>query len=186
MNVIKNFVSVAILSCFLVGCGSSKAPLSAQGEKEVLVPCSGVEFVSTPDFMRASDMAISTSLSLSKKKALLSAKSKLASNIKSTIKKVADDYYVSYQKEEMEDSKRRFEDMTRTIVDQQLSNVRIICDKTTKADDGMYRSYVAVEMSLSELMSKLNAKISMDDKDDLDFNYDKFKELFEKRVATTK
>lgn len=183
MKKLTKIAGVALCSIFLLSCGSSKPAYSVKGEKEVLVPCAGVEYLTNADFFRASAMAVANDIDLAKRKALISVRAKLAGTIRATVKSTTDDYYLSYQNAQQEEGKRRIEELTTTIVDQQISGARIICDKTTLADDGKYRAYIALEVSTNDMMELIASKLSTSDKEKIDFDYKRFKKTLQKRSS---
>jgi hypothetical protein len=82
-------------------------------------------------------------------------------------------------KEEVEE---RFESLNREIVDQTLSGIKTLCEKLVKTDNGTYKTYVALELSADELVSKYNERLSKDERLKIDYDYEKFKETFEKEM----
>ena len=72
--------------------------------------------------------------------------------------------------------------MGRTIVDQELTGAIKICDKLTQKPDGRYTAYLAVELSGGDLLSKYNESLSKDERIKADYNYEKFKEVFEEEM----
>lgn len=181
MKKLTQIVGFSLCSFMLVNCGSAKPSYSVKGEKEVLVPCAGVEYLSDTNHFRASAMAMASSIDLAKRKALISVKAKMAGTIRSTVKGATDDYYLSYQNAQEEEGKRRIEELTTTLVDQQITGARIICDKTTLADDGKYRAYVALEVTTADLMKTLSSKLSDLDKQKMDFDSSRFKKSLQKQ-----
>lgn len=54
--------------------------------------------------------------------------------------------------------------------------------KLVKTDQGTYKTYVAIELSADELVSKYNERLSKDDRLKIDYDYTKFKETFDKEM----
>ena len=82
-------------------------------------------------------------------------------------------------KEEVEE---RFESLNREVVNQTLSGIRTICEKLMKTDQGSYKTYIAIELSADELVAKYNERLSKDERLRIDYDYEKFKETFEKEM----
>jgi hypothetical protein len=82
-------------------------------------------------------------------------------------------------KEEVEE---RFEQLNREIVDQKLTGLKTICEKLMKSEDGSYKTYIAIELSADDLVASYNEKMSKDDRLKIDYDYEKFKETFEKEM----
>lgn len=183
-----NFCMVMLLSLVLASCGSSKQAVAQavpQVAQDVAIEthCSGPEFMTNKEYFRASAMGLSTDQTIAKKKALSSVRTEIATSISAKVKAVTDDYVSSYQQGENDESKRRYQELSRTVVDQQLSGTRIICEKTMKTPDGKYKVYVAMELAGKEIMDAMAARIKNDDKLKIDFEYEKFKKVFEDEMS---
>lgn len=177
-----NYLSLVVLvaAALIVGCkGKEKAPA---GEKEVVVPCSGPEYFTTAKFFRANSIGESQDQVTSKKKALTNARNELAQAINTTVKTVTDNYVNSREMNNKEEVEERFESLNREIVDQTLSGIVTKCEKLMKTDQGTYKTYVAIELSAEELVSKYNERLSKDERLKIDYDYEKFKETFEKEM----
>jgi hypothetical protein len=48
--------------------------------------------------------------------------------------------------------------------------------------DGNYKTYIAIELSADDLVKKYNERLSSDDKLKIDYDYQKFKETFDKEM----
>ena len=72
--------------------------------------------------------------------------------------------------------------MNREVVEQQLTGVRTICEKLMKTGTGSYKTYIALELSASDLVSAYNEKLSKDERLKIDYDYEKFKETFDKEM----
>lgn len=178
----SNYVSLVVLIAvaLIAGCkGKEKAP---SGEKEVIVPCSGSEYFTTAKFFRANSIGESQDQVTSKKKALTNARNELAQAINTTVKTVTDNYVNSREMNNKEEVEERFESLNREIVDQTLSGIVTKCEKLMKTDQGTYKTYVAIELSAEELVSKYNERLSKDERLKIDYDYEKFKETFEKEM----
>jgi hypothetical protein len=69
------------------------------------------------------------------------------------------------------------------VVDQKLTGTRTICEKMMKVDGtGNYKCYVAIELSAQDLLAAYNERLSKDDKLKIDYDYEKFKETFDKEM----
>jgi hypothetical protein len=171
---------LALGGIVMIGCKSKeKAP---KGEVEVVVPCSGSEFFTSNKFFRANSIGESQDQVTSKKKALANARAELAASIQTTVKAVTDNYTNSREMNNKEEVEERFEQLNREIVDQQLTGLKTICEKLMKTDQGTYKTYVAIELSADELVSKYNERLSKDERLKIDYDYEKFKETFDKEM----
>jgi hypothetical protein len=98
------------------------------------------------------------------------------------MKVVGDNYVNSTEVNNKEQITETFQEMTRTIVDQNLKGAVEICEKLTQKPDGSYVSYVALELSGERLANSYAEKLAADDKLKADYNYEKFKDTFNKEM----
>lgn len=172
------FVLIGVVA---ISCKSKKEQLPA-GEKEVNIPCSGPDYFTTNKFFRANSLGESSDLVASKKKAMDNARAELAASIQSTVKTVTDNYLNSREFNNKEDLEERFEQLNRTIVNQTLTGIKMICEKQVQTSSGSYRTYVAIELSADDIVSSYNERLSKDERLKIDYDYEKFKETFDKEM----
>ncbi len=186
-------LSIALSALMLLGglsaCKSKKKMAAADaakppgGETEVKVLCSGPEFFTDDKVFRANNLGESMDQATSKKKAMANARADLASAIQTRIKGVIDNYVNSREMNNKEEVHERFEGLTREVLDQKLVGVKTICEKQVKVDaTGNYKCYVAIELSAQDLLAAYNDRLSKDDKLKIDYDYEKFKETFDKEM----
>jgi len=177
------FVSAALVAGLsMQSCKNKKETPKQQGEVELKLYCSGDEYFSNKDYFRANAVGESMDQMTAKKKAMSNAKSQLASDMQSTMKVVSDNYVKSSEFNNKEEVLERFEENARTVVNQELIGVKTICEKITKTTDNTYKYYIAIELSGNELMSKYNESLTKDENLKIDYNYEKFKETFDKEM----
>lgn len=179
-------ILLCAVAFMVASCGSSKKSVSstaASADVEVIVPCAGPEFYTSADYFRANAMGTSHSLEISSQKAMTAARTKLAAAIEATIKTVTDNYTSSYEENEKEEARGRFQSLTREVVSQKLNGVRVTCSKTMQnPQGGQYKSYVAIELAGNEIASAINDGVSADSKLRTDFEYQKFREVFNEEM----
>jgi hypothetical protein len=173
---------VALGGVFMIGCKSKKEAKAPKGETEVVIPCSGPDFFTTTKAFRANSIGESQDQVTAKKKALTNARNELAQAIQTTVKTVTDNYVNSREMNNREEIEERFESLNREVVNQTLSGIRTICEKNMLTQQGTYKSYVAIELSADELVTKYNERLSKDERLKIDYDYEKFKETFEKEM----
>jgi hypothetical protein len=186
MKVYYKFTSLVMLAAlaFVIvtsGCKSKEKATTVkdQGETLIEVYCSGPEFQSNNEYFRANQVGESLDQATAKKKAMSNTRADLASAIQTTVKGVIDNYVNSRELNNVEDAEERFESLTREVVDQKLTGVKTICEKTTKTSTGNYKTYIALELAGDELMNAMNARLSQDDKLKIDYDYEQFKKTFD-------
>ncbi len=153
------------------------------GMKEVITPCSDAEFRSDATFFRATGTASSQDQSTCKRKALLDANTNLATSINNTIKAVTERYTSERQIAKASEFEEKFEQMVRDVVSQQLSGVVTACSKMFTKDDGLYYSYIAVEMAKDDLMNNISSGVSKNQKLQLDYDRMKFEKIFNEEMG---
>jgi hypothetical protein len=72
-----------------------------------------------------------------------------------------------------------FNNLARTIVNQELRGAIIICEDLTQKTDGSFVSYIAIELSGEQIAQAYNERLSKDERIMAEFNYENFKETFE-------
>ena len=171
--------AVASAGLLLSSCGSkTKVP---KGETELVLPCS--EFKSDKKTFRVYSFGESADMNVAKKKALSNAKTELAGMVSTTMKVVADNYVKSMEVNNVEEVLERFEENSRSVIDQRLSGVVVACDRVTKvASTNKFKYYIALELDGEKIVKDYYKALSKNDKIMVDYNYEKFKETFEKEM----
>ena len=77
----------------------------------------------------------------------------------------------------------KFEQLARDVVNENLSDVRIMDEKIFKETDNKYTYWVAIEMSKQEVLKSMNNKISKNKKLQLDYDKMKFEEVFNSEMT---
>lgn len=175
---------IALPMAIMPGCKSSKkaAQTSVPDETEVVRYCYGPEYQSDKEHFRASATGESMDQMMSEKKAVTEARSKMAAQIETLVKTVTDNYGKSGEMNGKEELMKRYETLTREVVNQKLSGTIEICNKQTKTKTGNYKTYVTLELGGPDVLSALNSKLSNDEMLKIDYNYEKFKKTFEEEM----
>lgn len=167
----------------VVSCGGKKkttATSSALGT-ELVLPCSDNEFFSDKTHFRGTGMAEGTNLASTRRRANLDANAALAASVNRTIKSVTDRYTQDITVGDANEFAEKFEDLTRSVVNQTLNNVATVCSKVFERD-GRYNVYVAVEVDKDEMMNNISSRISRDDRLRLDYDKMKFERIFDEEM----
>jgi hypothetical protein len=180
----SNYLLIATLAIVLMGGISgckSKNVVSAKSEVGDIIeelPCE-TQGRSDKKYFRASAMSTSSDLSLAKEKALLQAKQRLVTLINSSTKSVTDRYVNEREMGDASEFEQKFENMTREVADETINNIVVICEKASVMKDGKYHGFVAIEVDKDDVLNGINRKISNDNKLQLDYDKQKFQEIFE-------
>ena len=184
-NMYKLLLTLPLLLTAL-SCGSTKVTVPVD-EVVQSTPCFGPEYFSTEDAFRASAIGESMDQMTARKKAMANARQELATNISATINVVGDNYVKATENNNVEQVLEQFQSLGRTVVNQKLSGVVQICETNTRSKStGNYKYYVAIELGSQELMSNLAETLSNDKVLQVDYNYEKFKDTFEKEMSKLK
>lgn len=180
---VSQIVMLAVLVMVFVisGCKSKEKAASVKDQGETLIEtyCSGPEFQSDNEYFRANQLGESMDQATAKKKAMSNTRADLAAAIQTTVKAVIDNYLNSRELNKVEDLEQKYEALSREVIDQKLTGVKTICEKTTKTSEGNYKTYIALELAGDELMNAMNARLSQDDKLKIDYDYEQFKKTFD-------
>lgn len=180
-------LTALMLSGAMTACKSKKKvveePKNPDGEVEVIIPCSGPEFFTNDKVFRANSLGESMDQATAKKKAMSNARADLAAAINTQVKAVIDNYVNSREMNNREEVGERYESLAREVIDQRLSGTRTICEKVMRVTgSGNYKAYVAIELSAQDLLSAYNERLSSDERLRIDYDYEKFKETFDKEM----
>jgi len=176
------FLAVTLLATTAVSCKKKKEVKLPEGEKEVVVPCSGPEFFTDKKTFRANAMGESQDQMVAKRKALSNTRDELARSINTKVKAVTDNYVNSREFNNKEEVEERYENLTREVVDQELAGTKTICEKLVKTQQGTYKYYIALELTTDDLLESYNKrmqKLTNDERIKIDYDYEKFKKTFE-------
>lgn len=170
--------AIAILT--LAGCKSKKQSIQKDtGSVEITLPFSTKEYRSDENNFRSKQVGKSPDLATAKKIAYQNAKSEMAGNINSTVKRVTDQYTNQRTVGNTQEFENKFEELAREVVNLEMSNVKEIGEKTFKEPDGAYSYWIALEADKKTVFEKLDAKISNDAKLKLDYDKQKFQQIFD-------
>jgi len=175
-----------IVAPSMQSCKSSKKVSKESGEVAITTYCSGPEYFSDDEFFRANNSGESTNQSMAKKKAMSNARLDLAASIQTQVKAVIDNYFSSYTSGGEIDDKERYEGLSREVVNQELNGIRTKCEQLVKLENGNYKYYIAIELAGDEILNGMKDRISSDEKLKIDFQYEKFKEEFQKEMEQFK
>lgn len=180
MLILAVCVAMAVVSC------SKKTVDLSAGDVEVIIPCSGPDYRTNKKHLRASGMGLSGDINIAKKKAMAEATAALASHASSLVERVATNYASSYQMSEAEESKQKFEDMSKIVVKEKLSGISVICEKVMRTQDGKYKAYIALELVGSDLLEGIHQTMTRgmtgENKLRIDYEYEKYKQEFDKEM----
>lgn len=178
-----------LLSVCLVSCSSARKQKSVpmvEGETEVSIPLSGAEYQSDAANWRSVQLGTSSDVSMAKKIALQHARQELASEVNSQVKGVMENYGESLTEVEDATYEKIYQELVRTVVDQQLHSAVMVGEKLYRLADGKYRYHVCLEMNKEALKEQLAEELAKDKRLKLQFNREQFKKVFDQELGEAK
>jgi len=185
MKTIKHItlgILIAGAAINFTSCKGKEKAKAPKGETEIKVACAGKDYLSSKTKFRASAVGESLDQATAKKKAMSNAKTELAGSISTTIKATIDNYVNSREFNNKETVEERFEGLSREVISQKLSGVKVICGKPFNTPQGKIKYYVCLELGADELVDAINERLTKDESLKIDYDYEKFKETFNKEM----
>jgi hypothetical protein len=144
----------------LAGCKSKKTtPVQKEtGAVEITVPFSSKEYRSDENYFRAKQVGKSPDLATAKKIAFQNARAEMAANIQATVKRVTDQYTNQRSVGNAQEYENKFEELTREVVNMQMSNVKEIGEKIFKEPDNSYSYWIAIEAGKKEVFENIQRR----------------------------
>lgn len=178
-------IAVVVPSALFFSCKSNK-PDTIKATNEVGkvlegIPCEK-ESVSNNKFFRAGAIATSTDLNLSKEKALLLAKQRVATLIQSRIKSVTERYVNESEIQNQSDFEQKFENLTREVIDLQMGDITMNCSKTSVLEDKRYRTFLSVEISKKDFYDRVVDQTLNNKKVQIDYDKMKFEKIYNEEM----
>ena len=167
----------------LVGCKDKEETAvstpETRGESRVVEYCSGDQYLSNGEYFRASATGSSPQREIAKKIARQNAEATLARAIEVTVEIVAENQATQLGFNTTEEATSKFNELSRSIVNKQLSGAITICQELTMTPDNKYISYLAIELSGQKLADAYAEGLKADERIRAEYNYEQFKETFE-------
>ncbi len=183
----KAALLILAMGLVMAACKKKEEVQAPAGEVLINEYCAGPEYFSNDEFFRSNGLGESMDQATAKKKAFSNARADLASAINTTIQGTIDNYVNSREFNNREEVEERFEGLTREVLDQELTGTKTICQKAVKVtDSGNYKYYVAIELSGQDLIGAMNERLSQDERLRIDYDYEQFKETFEREMEKLK
>ena len=182
MKKVTLFLLPIIASLIIVSC-KSKKPVSIakqEGQIEILTPFESKEYQTDAENFRAVESGRSPDLSTAKQIATQNARSLMAANVNAKVKKVASNFTKQQTVGNPQEFANDFISQSLEVVNEELSNTHQIGQKTFQdPSDKSYTVWIALEANKKSIFEKLDSKISGDKKLKLDYDKQKFQQIFE-------
>ena len=106
----------------------------------------------------------------------------MAGIIETKIKEVSKIYTIDRKIDGESDYSEKFQNETRSVVNNTLKDLSTICKKTTQKTDGTYNTFIAYECSKDVIYNGIKKTLSNDQKLRQDYDEMKFKEVFDQEM----
>ncbi|HHP7242415.1 MAG TPA: LPP20 family lipoprotein [Cyclobacteriaceae bacterium] len=174
------FLIVVVL---LVSAGCSKKLKQTDTKlKEIEQPFQSNKYFSDKKHFRSIGEGRAQDLTVAKRIAETNARQSIASQIEVKVRSVGEQYLQNRSFENRLSTNTKYEEITRTVIDQILPNIEIFDQKSYQNKKGDYVHYVAMQMSTSALANRLENNISVDEQLKQDFELDRFREIYEEEL----
>ena len=178
MKKISLLLGVALMTLVMASCGSQKQVASN-------MPCPDCK--STTDVFRYLGQHVATGdrqMQQARSMAANAARTQLAAQVSATVKSVVDNYTSEYISGENSEFNQRVQDISRTVVNQLLVGTPVICEGTMPGSTpGNIICFACVELTGKTVMDAIASQITNDEKLRTDFEYEKFKQVFEDEMS---
>ena len=172
------FVMLVFLAISMGACRSSKKTVRNEFGREIQMPCDEKKHRSDNEFIRASQVARSSDLSLSKEKAFLMTQERIASLIESSLRAAARRYANERGIASDYDFAERMESMIVSSVNHTSNMMSIICEESFVNDNGVYTTAMTLEISKEGVLSGLFNRQNRERHFRLDEDMRDFEKLF--------
>lgn len=186
LNINKNnggcnwFLYVAVICLIIVGgCKSKEKIITNSDESLYEFYCSGSEYLPTSDYFRVHEIGESVDQSTSMKRAIQMAQQELAGSIKSTLNGAIKNYISTKGLDYDELMKEQIAAVTDPVGNESVHKVNLICEETIKTMNGLYKTYVVLEISTNEVLNELRKNLSQYNQFQVNIDVSEFKKIFE-------
>ena len=182
-NNIAIIASMVLASITLVSCSSSIALTKVDDSREIKLPFSEKEYKTNAEFLRARANGESRDLQGGEMIARHNAEAVLANTIGTAIKGVTEQYFQNTSDNNSNDFSKKFESTTRTITNEAVSNIKIVDTKTLKKANGVYDTWMVIEVSKKSILAGTLKAMSNQKAFKLESDQAKFREIFEQEMS---
>ncbi len=174
------------IGCFYIliagGCKSTEKVKEDPAEAKYEFQCSGEDYIQSSENFRVHYIGESVDQPTSMKKGIQFAQQELAGSIKTVLNKTIENYLTNDGLPIDEAVKDTIVAITGPIGEELIERVNVICEESIKTLNGLYRTYVVLEISANEVLDELEKKMKENAQFQVDIHSPKFKEIFEHQM----
>ncbi|MEM9299656.1 MAG: LPP20 family lipoprotein [Bacteroidota bacterium] len=184
------FLSCIVLCGMLAMAGCSKKLKQSDSKfKKIDQPFDEKKYYSDKKYYRSTGQGKALDLTVAKRIAETNARQAIASQIEVKVKSVGEQFLQNREISNKLETTSKYEDITRTVINETLTQVKIIGQESyqnQKGSNGEYIHYVAMEMPTTAVADNLTKKISTDESLKQDFDLQKFRKIYEQELEDFK
>ena len=147
------------------------------------IPLSDPQYQTNDDFWRAVQSGTSTDFAMAQKIAEQNCRQNLAATVQAEIKSVVENYCRNITVGERNEVESMYEELTRTVVDQQLNGITQVGQEAFRQEDGKIRFHVCLQISKRDMEQKIIEKLTEEENMRLQFDKERFKKTFNEELA---
>ena len=183
----KNNIVIAssfLLAAFtLSACSSTMSLTKVEESREVKLPFSEKEYKTNAEFIRARANGESRDLQGGEMIARHNAEGVLGNTIGTVVKGVTEQYFQNTSDNNSNDFSKKFESTTRTVTNEALSNIRVVDTKTLRKANGVYDTWMVIEVSKKSLLAGTLKAMTNQKAFKLESDQAKFRQIFEQEMS---
>jgi hypothetical protein len=172
-----NLIGISLLFLF-VGCKSAEKQKTDVTDPAIGFYCADSEFSPTVDYFRQHEIGKSVDQTTAMKKAIRLAQNELGESIYSTLFDAIEKYLVHQQMSYNKSMEKEIADFSTQLSEEMVENVNIICEETVQSKNGMYFTYIVIEISTAEVLQKVQRLGSQSSLLNFDIDAEKFRNTF--------
>lgn len=148
--------------------GAAQVSCKSTFGTKVKQPMSGSKYESDKKWFRAVGSGESVKDNIARDKAELDAKQRLASQVGTNMKRVADQYLGQTENANSADVADKFQSLVREVMNTSIADLRKFDEEVFYTDDDTYRIFVAYEIKKKDMLKFMKKQAKLDKKiDDL-------------------
>jgi hypothetical protein len=157
---IKTIIAIVLIAA-LPSCRSTKEISKSEDPTEKTIPCLNLGR-SDKNFFRVFSNAMGKDLETSRENALLLAKQRISTLMNSTMNSVIVLYASAVEAGEGNNLVSSFEDISKSNISKHVKNSIVICEESRPVDNGMYETFLVVELGTETFIKGLEQLILTD------------------------
>ena len=182
----KRLLYTLLIGSLLFSACNSKLKRSDAKLKEIEQPFQGGKYYSDKKNYRAIGEGKALDLTVAKRIAETNARQAIASQIEVKVRSVGEQFLQNRNISNKLETTSKYEDITRSVIDQTLTQVKIMNQKSFQNKKGEFVHYVALEMSTAAVENDVIKGINADDALKQDFDLQKFREIYQEELEKFK